>query len=287
MILTSKRNIFLIFLISFILINVFYFPKYNFTKNNEFDDFYIVRILKNAFQKYYASILWVRIDEFYHIKKDFRNDIYKQISMLEMFNTLSKDNHIGAIYLSYMYSKNLKNYDKALNILNEFIHKNPKHNKIHKILGEIGFINLFFTKDYENAEQALLIAFELSKTKKVEKEDPLEYLFYGNYIKMLRMLYKTTENNEQFEFYDNVIKDMKIKFNFSDSEFHEEHPVYFIEDGEHGVFHNHDKDEHHHHKHEHFDSKFLWEKSYIEWKLLLFLLLLIFIKISLNNRKIF
>jgi hypothetical protein len=103
---------------------------------------------------------------------------------------------------------------------------------------------------------------------------------------MLRIVYKNLGNSEYYDFYDNLIKEMKERFDFKDNDFHKQHPVYFVETGEHNVFHKHDNNKHHHHKHDHFNSTFLWERDFLRLDIFaVFITIIILIKIVKNSEK--
>ncbi|MFA7576867.1 MAG: hypothetical protein WC002_02250 [Candidatus Muiribacteriota bacterium] len=229
----------------------------NVNKIQKSENFLFSDSILNGIKKYYASILWVKIDEFYHLESEFRHDIKKQTGMLELLNKLDKTNIQGAVYLSIMYSKYLKDYGKAIEVLNEFIKNNPKHEHIHKILGEIGFVYTVYVKDYKKAESALYAALQSSANDK-NSDGILSFHFPLNYLKLLRFIAQENKEKEKYEFYDKAVK----KF-FQQEEKTELNKMIL---GHSKIYnHEHSHDEHHHHNHM-FSMSFPWQNDFIQNK---------------------
>ncbi|MFA5478998.1 MAG: hypothetical protein WC337_03165 [Candidatus Muiribacteriota bacterium] len=240
----------------------------NVNKIQKSENFLFSDSILNGIKKYYASILWVKIDEFYHLESEFRHDIKKQTGMLELLNKLDKTNIQGAVYLSIMYSKYLKDYGKAIEVLNEFIKNNPKHEHIHKILGEIGFVYTVYVKDYKKAESALYAALQSSANDK-NSDGILSFHFPLNYLKLLRFIAQENKEKEKYEFYDKAVK----KF-FQQEEKTELNKMIL---GHSKIYnHEHSHDEHHHHNHM-FSMSFPWQNDFIQNKNIIIIFFLAFV----------
>ena len=261
-----KKVIWIVALLGFL--TFYQLSSINVNKIQKSENFLFSDSILNGIKKYYASILWVKIDEFYHLESEFRHDIKKQTGMLELLNKLDKTNIQGAVYLSIMYSKYLKDYGKAIEVLNEFIKNNPKHEHIHKILGEIGFVYTVYVKDYKKAESALYAALQSSANDK-NSDGILSFHFPLNYLKLLRFIAQENKEKEKYEFYDKAVK----KF-FQQEEKTELNKMIL---GHSKIYnHEHSHDEHHHHNHM-FSMSFPWQNDFIQNKNIIIIFFLAFV----------
>lgn len=258
-----KKVIWIVALLSFL--TFYQLSSINVNKIQKSENFLFSDSILNGIKKYYASILWVKIDEFYHLESEFRHDIKKQTGMLELLNKLDKTNVQGAVYLSIMYSKYLKDYGKAIEVLNEFIKNNPKHEHIHKILGEIGFVYTVYVKDYKKAESALYAALQSSANDK-NSDGILSFHFPLNYLKLLRFIAQENKEKEKYEFYDKALKEF-----YQQEEKTELNKMIL---GHSKIYnHEHSNDEHHHHNHM-FSMSFPWQNDFIQNKNIIILFFL-------------
>ena len=198
-------------------------------------------IFKN-YKIHLGNILWVKIDEFFHISNTMSDKEFIELSELA-FKLNPHNAYFTSITILHMANTDF-NIKQAIRLGQEFIDKNPKNSDTHKILGALGWLHIK-QKEYTDAESALNTALKLvDKTGVDINEDYGEFLFPLNYLNMLELIYQLTDQKEKEQ---NIAL---IKQSIKEAG----HKMPELE----GTIDLNSKDEHHDHSHEHM--LFIWER---------------------------
>ncbi|MGM0608157.1 MAG: tetratricopeptide repeat protein [Candidatus Muiribacteriota bacterium] len=210
-----------LFILTVIVILLFIFI--NNLKQNQFvpaetEKFSLFEYMADGIKKHYASGLWIKIDEFHHLDHTYSDNIKAQKGMLQMMTKLDKTNVYPFVFLSMVYCKYDKDYQKALETLNSFIDNNPSHPEIHRALGEMGYVHLIYKEDFYAAELYLTEALDKVVAEKGVREGPLEFHYPLNYLRMLRFIADVLEDEDKYDFYDVAINRFFEDSNKADKE---------------------------------------------------------------------
>lgn len=203
-----------------------------------------IQHLFNDYKLYLGNILWMKIDEFFHISMTMNEKDMINISTLA-FRLNPHNAYFTSITILHMANIDYRT-DYAEKLGQEFIKENPKHPQLHKVLGALGWLHLK-KHEYEDAESALLTALKVAnKTGAAMTNDLGEFLFPLNYITMLQYIYKEEGKKDSLD----KMSNMKETLQKSGYRFNELDIAAQVNKEE--------KEENHHHHHD--SMLFMWQR---------------------------